>query len=534
VTENLQKSRSVVGVIAERLAAAGVRRVFGIPGGKSNLDLIEAFGDADIEWILTHSETAAAFMACATAEVSGVPGVAVVGNGPGLTSIVNGVAQAHLDRVPLIVISDRFTAAEAATTGHEVLDQTAVLDPLVKFSARLDPGNVAAVMEAALTEVLNSPCGPVHIDIPRDVATKIVAGRGVPRATTPASDRFAAAVPDNVTRKLSKMTRPVILVGLEANLSVVPSDLVELVWRLRAAVLTTHKAKGVYPETDSRWAGIVVDGALERTLLRGAEIITIGLDPVELIAGPWPYGIPVLSISESELPVAYLPAHDRSVGTIGARVREILAEFPEELPIRGVPEEEISVMREAMLDSLRADQDDDLLAWRIVETVVEEIPSTVTVTVDAGTHVSAAACLVHPTGPRRFLMSKGLSTVGYAVPAAVAAALERPGEIVVAFTGNGGMSYHGSELETSFRTGARIIVIVFHDSGLRAGRIKAGARRYERDALDYRPTRCDLWAEAMGVAGSRVTTLDELAPTVRDALAAPTSTVIDVDITGNE
>ena len=125
---------TVAELIAERLAARGVERAFGFPGGGSNLDLIEAFAGAGIEFVLAHTEVSAALMACAWAELTGTCGVVVVGNGPGLASVVNGVAHAWLDRVPLLVISDRYTEDEAATTGHQVLDQRALLAPVVKWS----------------------------------------------------------------------------------------------------------------------------------------------------------------------------------------------------------------------------------------------------------------------------------------------------------------------------------------------------------------------------------------------------------------
>src|SRR5690349_13071080 len=112
----VKNSSSAAEALAGRLRAAGVARAYGFPGGGSNLALIEAFGAAGIRWVLTHTETGAGFMACAEAEVGGAPGVLVVGNGPGLTSAVNAVAHAALDRVPLVVISDRYTEAEASTT----------------------------------------------------------------------------------------------------------------------------------------------------------------------------------------------------------------------------------------------------------------------------------------------------------------------------------------------------------------------------------------------------------------------------------
>ena len=100
---------TVADQVAVALAARGVERVFGFPGGGSNLALIDALARAGVGFVLTRGEVAAALMAAATAELTSVPGVVLVGNGPGVTSVVNGVAHAQLDRVPLLVISDRFT-----------------------------------------------------------------------------------------------------------------------------------------------------------------------------------------------------------------------------------------------------------------------------------------------------------------------------------------------------------------------------------------------------------------------------------------
>src|SRR5689334_12187960 len=110
-------------------------------------------------------------MAAATAELTGVPGVVIVGNGPGLASVVNGVAHAQLDRVPLLVISDRFTDDERGLTGHQILDQRALLAPVVKWGVTLARDTAAETVADALAAAQAAPCGAVHIDIPRDVAS---------------------------------------------------------------------------------------------------------------------------------------------------------------------------------------------------------------------------------------------------------------------------------------------------------------------------------------------------------------------------
>src|SRR3954463_6663510 len=167
---------TVSALLAGRLSAAGVLRAYGFPGGGSNLDLIDAFAAAGIDWVLAHTETGAGFMACAEAELTDVPGVLVVGNGPGLTSAVNAVAHAALDRVSLVVISDRYTEAEAATTGHQVLDQRALLAPLVKFGTTVRADGIGETLDHALAIALEHPRGPVHLDMPRDCAQDVATG----------------------------------------------------------------------------------------------------------------------------------------------------------------------------------------------------------------------------------------------------------------------------------------------------------------------------------------------------------------------
>jgi acetolactate synthase-1/2/3 large subunit len=471
--------------LAERLAAAGVRRAFGFPGGGSNLDLIEALADAGIEWVLTHTETAAAFMACATAELTGTPGVVIVGNGPGVASVVNGVAQAALDRTPLVVISDREVDPRAASSGHQVLDHRALLAPLVKYGATLSP----EAIEIALAAAVAWPPGPVHLEMPRN--GKLESAPAAP----PAVRRSPAAT-------LDAAERPAILVGLEANHGVEPEALRALAHRIGAAVFTTYKSKGVYPEDDPRWAGIVTNAEIERPLLSRADaILTVGLDRVELLERPWGYTAPV-------------------VADVGA-------------PGPGFPLEEIAAAREAMLAGLRA-PGGELPGWRIVETVAAELPPQTTFAVDAGAHMFPATWLVHPSGPRRFLISNGLASMGFALPAAVAAALERPRETALAFCGDGGMAYHAAELETAVRCGAKVIVVVLNDASLSLIRIKQEAKGYTRRPLSFGRTDFAGLATAYGARGAHVETADQLRAAVREALAATAGTVIDVHTSGTE
>jgi len=520
-------------LLAQRLFDAGVRRAYGFPGGGSNLDLVEAFTDAGIAWILSHTEVGAAFMACADAEINRVPGVLVVGNGPGLASAVNGVAHAWLDRVPLVVISDRYTETEAATTGHQIVDQRGLLAPVVKFSATLEADGAASVLDQALEACSTGRCGPVHLDMPRDVASRPTA-TGAPVAPSAG----AAAAPSDladVAAELLAARRPVLLVGLEANDGVDPDDLTTIARCSGAAVLTTYKAKGTFPEADPRWAGILTGAEIERPVLEQADLmLAVGLDAVELLARPWPYDARVLSLARTELTDEYLRPAVRLVGPVAPAVAGLAGALRGHARSDGFAESEVTDLRESALSSLRFDEEEPLPGWRIVETAISVLPADTTFSVDAGAHMFPATMFARPRGPNRFLISNGLATMGFAVPSAIGAALARPDRLSVAFTGDGGMAYHAHELETAVRLGAKVVVVVFNDSSLSLIRIKQEAKGYTRSPLDFGLTRFAPIARGLGVHGVEVDDEAGLRLALADAVRREGGSVIDVRTTGAE
>ncbi|HYM25868.1 MAG TPA: thiamine pyrophosphate-binding protein [Vicinamibacterales bacterium] len=154
---------SVADTIVRHLREAGVRAIFGMPGGGSNLDLIEAAGHAGLPFVLTATETGAAIAAAAQAELTGKPGACLTTLGPGVASIVNGVACAFLERAPLIVITD--AAPARGTFDHQRIDHRALLASVTKWSASISTDNVDDVMRDAVARALAVPAGPVHLEL---------------------------------------------------------------------------------------------------------------------------------------------------------------------------------------------------------------------------------------------------------------------------------------------------------------------------------------------------------------------------------
>jgi acetolactate synthase I/II/III large subunit len=524
--------------VARVAAERGGDRAFVFPGGGSNLELIEELEGCGVKVVLTHSEGGAMLMAAAYAELTGRPALVLVGLGPGVANAVNGLAHASLDQSAVVLISDRFTDAERSRSGHQVLDHVALLAPVTKWQATLDPEGAAELTKLAFAIAGTPRRGAVHLELTREVAlaaaTEAV-GAGAWSASAPQSE--AAIDHEQLERSavaLADAKRPVVLVGDEA-LAASQEELVALIEQLGAPVLTTYKAKGAVPEQHPLWCGIVTNAALEAPLLETADaILALGVDPVELLSAPWPATGTVIAVREHDEPVpGYQPAYLLR-GEIEPLVAALHVALRRQARAAAWSVDEVAELRARLLGAVRIDAHGSLTALDAVEAVQASAPADATVTVDAGAHMFAATWGWRSSRPRGFLISNGLATMGFAVPAAVAAALAAPEQPVVAFTGDGGLLLHGSELETAVRVGARLLVVVLNDSGLSLIRIKQRERRYCRAAVDFGPVDAAGFGRSMGAAGFTARSADEVRECVDDALAQGKPSVLDVRITGSE
>lgn len=529
--EGSKRLPTVAAAIAAAITAAGVRRVFTFPGGGSNLPLLEALGDVGIALTLNRSEGGSAFMASSTADLTGLPSVFLVGLGPGAASAVNGSAHAYLDRSPVLVIADRYSAAEIDTSGHQLLDQAAMFAPVTKATVVARPDNASEVTCRALELCLEYPRGPVLLEVERDVA-RLPTNLTPPHVRPQLLARADAESVGQAAATISQAENPVLLVGLEARQASSRESLVELAERLSAPVFSTYKAKGVFPEDHPLSAGILTGAPIEGAVLSGADLlIAVGVDPVELLARPWLHSASVLALRPHALVDTHLSPRQTLTGPLVNTIEDVLAAV--ERPQSRWAASEVEAFAAEILDSLRVESDNGLSAWQAVEAVQSETGDAV-VAVDAGAHMFAATWFWRSSSRGRFLISNGLASMGFAVPAAIAAALTSPDLPVVAFTGDGGFVLNAAELETAARLDAKVIVIVLNDASLSLIRIKNLEQRIRGVPLDYLRSDFAMLARGLGVRGATATTGDELSREVRSALVADETTVIDVVIDGSE
>jgi acetolactate synthase-1/2/3 large subunit len=527
---------SVADVIVGHLRRAGVGFIFGVPGGGSNLDLIDAAGRAGLRFVLTATETAAAIAAVAQAEIAGTPGACLTTLGPGVTSVVNGIACAWLDRAPLLVFTDAYSGPGGGIFEHQRVDQRALLAPVTKWSATLSPTNVDEVMGEAIDRAMAEPRGPVHIECPADVLSMsgsvgqadIQVGHRAGDEDVGAGDEDVGRVlldPASLAPLLSASRRPLLLVGLGARRPMDAVAIAELCAARGVPAMVTYKAKGVVPDVDPHFAGIFTNGSLERPLIEEADLlIGVGLEPVELIPRPWTYRQAIVHTGRAAVDDRHLPFAAQLVADVPAGmrlVRELLAPSAWDLDAvgRAVSEQR----RRLCLPS------DRLVAHRVVQIVAAAAGTRARVTVDAGAHMFPATMLWPVAEPNGMVISNGLSTMGFALPAAIGAALLDHGP-VVALTGDGGLLMCSGELLTAVRERLQVIVIVFADASLSLIDIKQRRRRLPSSGVALGAIDWCAMAGSVGAAAHRANSEEELEQAINRALAHLGPTVIEARI----
>ncbi len=471
---------TVVQALVRALAQAGVQRIFGIPGGGSSLDLIDCAAAAGIDFVLTRTENAAVMMAGAVAETSGVPGVALVTKGPGVANGANGVAYASLDRAPVLLISDGFTPEQTSYITHQVFEQAAMLAPVVKGHSRLEGPDPTRDMADLIRLACRPPCGPVHVELTGARARhKIDDSACSPaaeasRADATPVDLVAVAA---VQARIRLARRPVLLLGLEARLHAAQTR--QLVATLGCPVLATYKAKGVVPDDDTQVLGLFTGGVHEAPCLAQADLLVlVGLDPVEMILQPWAYGKAAVEIGAALHPVHYIQPEARAIGPLG----ELLSAVEAGLPAGNTTwtTDEMHRLRQDMRERLACRPVEHGVAPDRVALLAaqacERRGVDARLSVDAGAHMFSATSFFPSRRPGDILISNGLATMAFALPAAIAAGLDDPSRPVLCFTGDGGLLMGLGELTTAVATAVPVIVIVFNDGALSQIDIKQQSR----------------------------------------------------------
>jgi acetolactate synthase I/II/III large subunit len=533
--------RSVADDVAFAVRQRGADTVFGLPGGGPNLEVVGAIEAAGMRFVLAHAETNACIMASTYGLLTGRPALAIATRGPGATNAANGVAQATLDRYPLLLITDCVAEADRKRVAHQRLDHHELLGAITKWSGTVVQGASATMTTLAALDIAAAhPAGAVHLDY--DPTGSPVAPPTM--VAVPLSDEVhickAAAL-------VGAARRPVVIVGFDAVGAAV--EVRTALERFGCPVLTTYQAAGVLPEAHPQLAGLFTNGVIESGILGQADlIIAIGLDQVEPMPARWRYDVPVVSVSpvpacatlvpiaaevigpfaatlaclfphsEGADPAAYVEGSAESgIGATGSAIESARPALPAgstaDAPA-AAHDWHATAGAEALHEvrrCLRATAAGGFGPLELVAEVIRAAPATVTATVDAGAHFLAIMPFWPTPEPLRLLISNGLATMGFALPAAIGAALARPGEPVICLVGDGGLAMALAELETVARLNLAITIIVFNDGALSLIEVKQRANQGGDGAVRFRPVDYAQVARGMGLDATVVTSATETA-----------------------
>lgn len=517
MTETIKKGSEtsavrVADLLATRLAASGIKYAFGHPGGEVAV-LMDALEKAGLKYVLTHHEATAAFMAQGVGELTAIPGLCVSTLGPGATNLVTGVANALLDRSPLLAITGSLSIDGPIGKTHQDLDLLALFKPVTKATFIITDDNAGDVIEEAVAISLAEPRGPVHLALPSDVAgsTRVISRqRSFDRLQQPEllpSELYEKRIELSQSR-IGQAQRIAIVAGLRANTSEIADALCAFAQAVNAVVAVTPKAKGVFPERDSSFAGVIemAGDDIVIDLLQTADlVVTVGLDIVELDK-PWRLGASIIDI-DSVRPNGprYFEAEVELYGDIAAALRQLSA-----VDAGSRWEAEELAEHRQRLQQFIAPLSDKLTPSQVVATVQRYFPDETIVVTDTGAHKFLVAQAWFSTRPNTYFLSNGLSTMGYGIPVAAAASLTQTGRRVVAFVGDGGLTMYLGELETLSRLGIDLTVVVFVDNTLELIRRSQLTRGLPQAGTHFANPDYRLIASAYGIHGQHAASAEAL------------------------
>ena len=302
--------------IVSGLKAGGTRRLFGVPGGGPNLHQVGAASEKGIPFVLCHTETAACIAASTYGLLTETVGAVVVTRGPGVASAVNGMAQATLDKQPLVLVGDTVAAPDRSWVGHQEFNQPALMGPVTKWSGTVGYANTARASQAAVRLATAHPQGAVHLDMDSTVAGAMPPEPPtLPTGLTP---------PESVTHLVRTAEHPLLIVGTGALPWI--KEVRRVVAGTGCPALTTYHAKGLIDETTPEFGGLFTSSLLEAPLLQRSDLVlAVGVDPVEPLPRPFLYDAPVIELNPWPQPRRFFPGQVEIQGPVGPILESVAA-----------------------------------------------------------------------------------------------------------------------------------------------------------------------------------------------------------------
>ena len=524
--------------LVEALVAEGVSMVFGIPVDE-NLPFIQAVSESEeIDFILTRHEAAAGFMAAAHGHLTGRLAVAMSTLGAGATNLATPVAHAWLAESPMIVLTGQKPVLDNMQGRYQLIDVVDLMTPITKTSSSVAsaaalPGLIAEAIQLAL----EYPQGPVHLELPLDVAAEPAGVHPLLPAGQAAQPTASDETLDEAAKLLADADRPLVLIGASANArDAVPTALQDFLAATSIPFICTMMGKGVGDEMSDQFvgsAGMPGMGIPHCAVQHSDVVLSIGHNVMEkapFIMKPDDVRTVIhLHDSPATVDTIWFPQH-QVVGDMAYSIQEL----SQRLDSSTWSLEGFAKLRAAAVAAMMAEPSDPipgvLKPQHVAQTVRTVLNPEDIVSLDNGIHKLWMTRNYPALAPRTILVDSALGSMGTGIPAAIAAKLVHPDRNVVAVIGDGGFLMSGQEIETAVRLELDLSVVIFNDGGLGMIRLKEEMLGNNVHGVNFGTPEIVAYAAAFGAAGTRVSSADELQQVLANANEVGGVHVIDVPV----
>ncbi len=541
--------RTAAHLLVDCLAAERCGYVFSVPG-EETMDILEALADhTTVRHVTTRHEQGAAFMADVHGRLTGRAAVAMATLGPGATNLVTGIADAYLDRAPMVAITGQASSEKLHKEAHQVVDIVGMLAPVTKWNTRVERiGAIPEIIRKAFRTAMLEKPGPTHVELPENLAAMTVEDELAP--LTPGRAYFPEPTDEAIAHAaelIATCERPLVLAGNGVLRRHAAPALRAFARGLHVPVAATFMGKGSID--DRSHLSLMAVGLQARDhVLSGFDradlVVCVGYDLVEYGPAAWNPGgrkrIVHVDTQPAEVDADYRPEIEL-IGDIEGTLERLLAAVqPRGISGRSASQRHATRetlvhadLRNALLADLEAGAANDaypIAPQRAIADLRSALAPEDIVVSDVGAHKIWVARLYQAYEPNTVIISNGFAAMGISLPGAIAAKLVHPERKVVALCGDGGFLMNSQELETAKRIGTAVTVVVWRDDGY--GLIDWKQRNEFGRPFGVGFGNPDLvaYARSFGIAGFRPPSAEELLPTLRRALVVDGPSLVEVPI----
>ena len=534
----LEKTMNAAELFIKCLENEGVTEIFGIPG-EENLDVMDALLDSKIRFITTRHEQGAAFMADVYGRLTGKAGVCLATLGPGATNLITGVADANMDRAPIVAIAGQGSTHRMHKESHQVLDLVNLFEPISKYSTQIRAAEIIPeVVRKAFKVAEAEKPGCSFIDFPENIAEEDINNKKPllvqsPMPPAPPEEKLKLAA--NI---ISNANFPVIMVGNGVIRAKACAAFVDMVEKLSIPVATTFMAKGVIPsshELSLGTVGLQAQDYVSCGIDRADVVICIGYDMVEYHPYLWnpdnKHKIVHIDSMPAEVDEHYI-VETGVIGDIGTACERISA-------LAKVNKNKSSVisLHDTVLNEFKQHAEDTAFPvkpQKIIWDLRQALNPEDIVISDVGAHKMWIARMYQAEEPNTCIISNGFASMGIALPGAIAAKIAYPDRTAIAVTGDAGFLMNSQEIATALMYDTPIVILVWNDGNYGLIKWKQVAKFGRESHIKILNPDLVAYAESFGAKGYRVEKTEDLLPTLKQAIADNTVVVIDCAVDYDE